>query len=302
MPLSKERVRAARAFIERSARPLDRALVSSRLGETSTEAALEALAGFQNPDGGFGRGLEPDIQSSASSAIATSIGLRLLARLGAPGDHPMVAAVMRWLSGALDAERGVWPIVPEAIEDAPHAPWWTWSEDLAVPWNGFRLNPTAEILAWLYRWPDAAPAAMVATVEAGLRQTLEDASRIEGAYDLKCAARLAEAPGAPADIAEATKALVISSWATHDPADEHIAPFDIAPAPSSVFAATVADRTQPALAELAAQQQEDGGWIPFWDWSFVDAAAWDRARGDWRGWLTREALETLAAWGEAPGL
>ena len=40
-----------------------------------------------------------------------------------------------------------------------------------------------------------------------------------------------------------------------------------------------------------------GGWTPFWDWGFVDAEAWETARRAWRGWLTREALEVLLAYG-----
>ena len=37
-------------------------------------AVMVALIAFQNPDGGFGHGLEPDTRSPASSGIASSIG------------------------------------------------------------------------------------------------------------------------------------------------------------------------------------------------------------------------------------
>jgi hypothetical protein len=60
-------------------------------------------------------------------------------------------------------------------------------------------------------------------------------------------------------------------------------------------------RIEPGLVALIGAQAEDGGWTPFWDWSFVDADAWDRARRAWRGWLTREALETLLAYGRVEG-
>ena len=295
--LSPDRFGAACAFVFREGRPLDAALLRQALGDGEGAAVLEALAAFQNPDGGFGRGLEPDTPSPASSAIATSIGLRLLVRAGAPGDHPMTAAVIGWLAANLDREPGVWPIIGSGVDLAPHAPWWTWSDDLAANWNGFRFNPTAEILAHLYRYREATPADVFAAAEAGARRTLAGAEIIEGAYDLKCAVWLATSDGAPADIRDGLAALLRRSIAAHDPSDEHAPVFELAGSPQSPFAAAVADGVGPALDRLVAAQDADGGWRPFWDWSFVDAAAWAKAERDWRGWLSREAIETLRAWG-----
>ena len=299
--LSRARFEAARAFMGAEGRPLDDAMLRHRLGEESPEAALAVLAPFQNADGGFGHGLEPDIPGPASSALATSIGLRLLARVGAAADHPMVLAVIVWLDANLDRERGVWPIIGPDVDLAPHAPWWAWSEDLAASWNGFRFNPTAEILAWLYRYRAVTPAGLLTAVEAGLRRTLAETELIEGAYDLKCALRLAESDGAPPDIARPLGLLLRRSLVAHDAADEHASPFDAAPTPASPFADVVDRRIEPALVALIEAQAEDGGWTPFWDWSFVDADAWAKALRDWRGWLTREALETLLAYGRVEG-
>ena len=207
-----------------------------------------------------------------------------------------------WLDGVIDREQGVWPIIGPEVAQAPHAPWWSWSEDLAQSWNGFRFNPTAEILGWLYRYRDAAPSALITAAEAGMRQSIAETDLIEGAYDLKCAIRLAENEAAPADLQASLAALIRKSAAAHDPADEHASVFDYAATPTSLFADVVADRLDAALTELIAAQQHDGGWTCFWDWSFVDAKAWAKAKRDWRGWLTREALETLAAYGRIEGL
>lgn len=297
--LSRERFAAGRDFVLANGRPLDAALLRHGLGEGSAEAAMVALIAFQNPDGGFGHGLEPDTRSPASTAIATSIGLRLLVRVGAPAHHPTVVGAIDWLEGALDRENGVWPIVGQDVELAPHAPWWSWSEELAASWNGFRFNPTAEILAHLYHWRAATPASVFESAEAGLRRTLGETQSLEGAYDLKCAIRLAEADGLPADLAKPLDALVRRSVAAHDPADEHASPFDAAPTPSSSFADLVDGRIEAALTSLIGSQAEDGGWIwnPDWAWGFVDKKAWADAHRDWRGWITRENLETLMAYG-----
>ena len=295
--LSKTRFAAADAFVREKGRPLDAALLDLTLGRGSPDAALAALVGFQNADGGFGHGLEPDLASLASSAIATSIGLRILTRLETPARRPTVVAAIEWLDGALDREAGVWPIVGRDVELGPHAPWWGWSENLAADWNGFRFNPTAEILAHLHRFRDLTPPQMLVCVEAGLRRTLAETALIENAYDLKCAIRLAEGDGVPPDLARSLEGLLRRSIADHDPADEHASPFDAAPTPASAFADLVDGRIEAALTQLIAGQAEDGGWTPFWDWSFVDAKAWAKAKADWRGQLTRDALEVLVAYG-----
>jgi hypothetical protein len=295
--LSKARFAAAAAFVREKGRPLDAALLDLALGRGSADAALAALVGFQNADGGFGHGLEPDLASPASSAIATCIGLRILTRLETPARRPTVIAAIDWLAGALDREAGVWPIVGQDVELGPHAPWWSWSDGLATDWNGFRFNPTAEILTHLYRFRDLTPPQMLACVEAGLRHSLADTSLIGNAYDLKCAIRLAEGDGLPPELARPLEGLVRGSIAAQDPADEHASPFDAAPTPASPFADLVDGRIEAALTALIAAQADDGGWTPFWDWSFVDAKAWAKAKADWRGQLTRDALEVLLAYG-----
>ena len=297
--LTKARFAAAEAFVCEQGRPLDAALLALELGCGSPDDALAELVAFQNGDGGFGHALEPDLATPASSAIATSIGLRILTGLETPARRPTVVAAIDWLAQALDGEAGVWPIVGEDVGLAPHAPWWTWSDDVAAGWNGFRFNPTAEILAHLYRFRDLVPPLMIACVEAGLRRTLAETELIESPYDLKCAIRLAESEGLPPDLARPLDGLLRRSIAPHDPADAHTSPFDAASRPESPFADVVDGRLEPALTALIAAQRDDGGWPwnPDWDWSFVDKSAGGAAVKAWRGVVTREALETLLAYG-----
>ena len=301
--LPRERFDAAVAFVRKTGRPLDVALLNQGLGEGPSEAALVALSEFQNPDGGFGHGLEGDSQGPASTALSTSVALRLLLRLSAPARHPMVAGALGWLGDSLDADRCVWWIVGPGHGHAPHAPWMTWSEDaiggeaLAGAKQGFRFNPTAELLGQLYAFREAAPGGLIERVEARFRETVDATSTIDSAYDLKCAAKLAETPAAPADLRRDVDALVRRSIEAQANWDEHLSPLELAPTPASLFADAVAGRVEPALAALIAAQETDGGWPLFWDWAFVDKAAWAKAKRDWRGALTRETVETLRAYG-----
>jgi len=299
--LSNAAFHRACAFVETEGRPLDAALLHYDLGAGPAEAVLSALAAYQNRDGGFGHGVEPDMASPASSALATSVGLRFLRRVEASGDHPMVKAALAWLEQAFDWDAGVWPIISAAVDEAPHAPWWEWSKDLAENWNGFRFNPSAELLVYLYAWRSHASPALLEAAEARMRRTVAETETIEGAYDLKCAARLAETPGVPDDLRQLLTGLVIRSAIAHDPDDEHFPALELAPAPKSLLATPLADRIAPAADALVASQQDDGGWLFFWDWSFVDRAAWTKAKRDWRGWITRDAIEALKAWGRVEG-
>jgi len=108
--------------------------------------------------------------------------------------------------------------------------------------------------------------------------------------------RLAERGGLPPALQDGLDALLRRSIAAHDAGDEHASPFDYAPTPRARLADTVSD-IEPAIVALIAAQQPDGGWPLFWDWAFVDAAAWAEAERDWRGQVTRDAIETLLAWG-----
>ena len=50
----------ARTFVYRNARPLDLAIWQYHFENGSKEAVMHALSAYQNPDGGFGHGLEAD--------------------------------------------------------------------------------------------------------------------------------------------------------------------------------------------------------------------------------------------------
>jgi hypothetical protein len=293
--LTSERFEAARSFIHAEASPLDLALWRMAFEDGDGGAVLAALSSFQNPDGGFGRGLEPDLSTAASSAIATSIGLRHMRSARAPTNHPMVGSVLSWLMA--NVVDGVWPIIDSNVDEGPHAPWWVYDDDLAARWLGFRFNPTAEILAHLYVFRMAAPPGLVEAAEARMRLSIRETGIITGPYDLRCAAILADTLEAPTDLRKELSDLLMRSVSAHSPEDEHAPVLDLAPKPTSLLAGALADRIEHASATLIASQQGDGGWTPFWNWISVDEAAWLKAEKTWRGTLTRQALEALMAHG-----
>ena len=66
----------AKTFVKEQGRDLDRRLLSYYFEGGSDVSVLAALAVYQNDDGGFGHGLEPDLRTPASSVIATTVAFQ----------------------------------------------------------------------------------------------------------------------------------------------------------------------------------------------------------------------------------
>ena len=300
--LSRAAYHRARDFVRSQGRDLDAYLLSHAFDGVGAEPALATLARYQNPDGGFAHGLEPDLPTPASTAIVTSVGLQILRRLGAQADHPMARGAVAWLAGAFDREAGVWPIINADVSLTPHAFWWDWDPDLAARWNGFRFNPSAELLGDLYAYRSVADPAVVDRAQRTLLDSIASAQRLDGAYDVKALMRLIETEQTPAEVRGPAEALMAATRASFDPDDAHASPLDLVPRPKPGDDAEPSPAVEAALQALLAGQDADGGWRPFWDWSAVDAGAWGKAEQAWRSILTRMALETLAAYDRIEGL
>ncbi|MBN2983028.1 hypothetical protein [Cohnella algarum] len=89
--LEPSRFEAARQFMKRRARPLERAVYEHEFESGSESEVLKELAEFQNPDGGFGCGLEPDLRCKESSALATTRALDILEGMP-PSDEKLATA------------------------------------------------------------------------------------------------------------------------------------------------------------------------------------------------------------------
>lgn len=292
----------ARSFIA-AARPLDRALFAHAFEGAPTWPVLDALATYRNPDGGFGHGLEPDFLSGSSSALATAVALRRLVAVDAPLEHVLVRDAIAWCHAALVPHERVWPIVPDETDGAHHAPWWD-ADGLSERFNGFALNPKADLLAQLY--------ALGAGDDGGLDRLADDVVReadhrtsaglgIDMHELIGCVA-LVDAPHVPVPVRhrlfelltphiEATIGRDADAWRTYG-----LRPLAIAPRPGSAYAGTVGHLVEAELDSLIEAQHDDGAWRPTWSWGRSDDV-WARQREVWAGVLTLDALVQLRAYG-----
>lgn len=294
--------RAAR-FLTEEARPLEGALFRHAFQGASHEPAVEALARFQNGDGGYGHGLEPDLRTPSSSALATSRALLLLAELETDRDHPQVRAACDYLRSSMDSERWLWRIVPSDATAHPHAPWWA-SQGLEERFGGFAVNPRAAVVAALLSFDDAFEEGWLGGVAEDTVRAVE--TRELDMHELLATLSLLEAPGLPVgsrarvrsaceQAAERLVARDREAWKGYV-----LQPVTVSPRPESPLHHLFADVVHANLDVLIEQQGGDGAWSPPWSWEAYPEA-WERARREWQGVLTLERLATLRAYGRIEG-
>ncbi len=304
--LRREAFGRARQFLMTQARPLERVLFEHRFEGGAVDGVWAELARFQNEDGGFGHALEPDLRTPSSSALATGIGLRLLAELGCPADHAMVEQAVAYLLSTFDAQARVWRVVPADTHSYPHAPWWH-DEDgsLARVFDGFCIIPRALIVGLLHHYSSLVPSGWL---DALTEETVQYIEAVEvlaegGGNDLQYAIYLAEAKNLPPRHAASLKARIreaIPAGVIRDPArwDSYcITPLRAVPSPQSLGAELIRDELQMHLDYQIAHQTPEGTWDPTWTWRGAYPEAWAQARLEWRGHLTLETLTQLRAFG-----
>ena len=295
--LSKERFEAAQRMIESQARPLERARFRQAFEGGSAEAVFDALGEFQNADGGFGNALEPDLRSPASSALGTSIAFQILR--GTPGepDPALLNGAISYLLKTLDRETGHWRIIPPAANESPHAPWWN-QEGREEAFDAFSLNPSAELLGYLYEHEARVSVEVIDLVKEQVISHLLSQEKLE-MHELLCCVRLMETMALPPDlrsILEEKMPQFIDAAVAYDPAEWEgygLRPLQVIPGPDSPF---LAGREAAVAANLdfeIASQQDDGSWGPPWSWGEAYPDDWALARREWMGVITLGQLLLL---------
>lgn len=125
--LSQAQYEKARTFIYTHGRLLERKLWEYFFENGSKQACVKALLAYQNDDGGFGNGIEPDLLCPDSTAIGAELALHALEYLEC--DNPeVIAGLTDWIMANLN-ERGYINYPPPTISNYPHQPWWNGPDD-----------------------------------------------------------------------------------------------------------------------------------------------------------------------------
>ena len=292
----------AMAFVKEQGRDLDRSLLSHYFEGGSDVSVLAALAAFQNEDGGFGHGLEPDLRTAASSVIATTVAFQTFRSLQVPADHPLVRQGIAYLLDRYDESRQVWPIIPPEVEDAPHAPWWDYAGSEAG-FGGFLINPRVEIVGYLHDYSAQVPTKMLETLTTAVFVHLAALPDEVEMHDVLCFVSLAETASLPKSYRDriwAKLAKVAEHGVAREPeelAGYVLKPLYLVSSPDSPLAAGLADEVAMNLDFEIEQQGEDGAWSPNFSWGDQFPDVWQVARREWQARITLNTLRVLRDFG-----
>jgi hypothetical protein len=283
---------AAASFLATHARVLDRRRFQLLTGEADPTAALAALNGYRNPDGGYGWGLEPDLRSPESQPGAALHAFEVFEDL-APATAAQAAELCDWLESVCLPDGGL-PFALPLTTAAGTAPWWAGAEPTVSS-----LQITAVTAATAHRVAAHDPAvAAHPWLERATRYCLAAIEAIDEtphAYVLAFAVRFLDAVHAThpeaADLLKHLGRHIPPSGQMHvegGTEQEVLRPLDFAPFPDRPARALFTPEVIIAdLDRLAGLQEDDGGWT-------VDYAEISPAGAlEWRGYTTVRAIDIL---------
>ena len=109
-------------FMQTHARVIDRRRFELLTAGGDPDGAVAALAGYANPDGGFGWALEPDLRAAGSQPAGALHAFEVLEEI-APATSPLAVRLCDWLESVSLADGGLPFAVPGAAGPGS-APWW----------------------------------------------------------------------------------------------------------------------------------------------------------------------------------
>jgi len=286
----------ARDFLLAQARPLERALFRFHFDNAPAVDVREALAPFQNADGGFGNALEADFRLPDSSAIATCLAFKHFRTIRLDARDRMVQRAVRWTQAAFDRALSRWPMVPPEVDKYPHAPWWAWQPPGPA---GFAPNPGAEFVGHLWRFREAVDPAFLSDITDLAERYVDALPEEPEMHDLMCLIHFAETPSVPAALRNRTADRIRHTGpaiVTPDPAawsGYAVKPLMLAPRADSLLAPLFPDLLARNLDYEIAQQNQDGSWSPNWNWFGLFPEEWPAAEKEWKGVLTLQILLSL---------
>lgn len=278
-------IEQARTFLTAHGRQLDRRRFDAITGAGEGHAALAALEGYRNADGGYGWGIEPDLRASESQPAGALHALEAMVD-AEPATTPRAVELLDWLASVTLPDGGL-PFALPIADSTGCAPFWAQADPGASS-----LQITAAVTAQAHRLaafdPDTAAHPWLARATEYCFAEIRALDGRPFAYVLSFALQLLDAavdthPEAPA---------LLDHLATFVPADgavpveggaegETLHLLDFAPRPGRPVRRLVGDAAvADDLDRVEHGQLPDGGWAVDFD-SYSPAAALE-----WRGHTT----------------
>jgi hypothetical protein len=290
----------AATFLRTQARRLELSLFEFHFigDEDSKAVVVEALRGYQNHDGGFGRALEPDVRMQDSSVVATKYALQILVDIQASDQEELVQDGVAYLLDHYDQKKQAWPLVTDEVMDAPHAPWWD-IEGLEEEFGSFLANPKAGIVRCLLEYRQLVPGGFLDDVLHTLMAHFEALPIEMEFFDAISFLQLLQSNHLDDDHRERLLSklkLTGRRIVNRDPGkwlEFAVKPLWLAPSPFAPLAGILEGDVQRNLDFEIGNQNKDGSWSPSWSWGASCPESWEAAEKEWKSILTLAMLRSL---------
>jgi len=296
--LSKTLLSQLTSYMNTETRPLEKSIFNYYFNDSSGDDILDSLGAFQNSDGGFGKGIEPDFKLIESSPMATSIGLRYLSKLdNSDKAQTMIAKAVEYLDSTFDTNRNGWYSVPSNVNSYPHAPWWEFRNDINMTVIDYSWgNPTAELIGYLYKYKEYLNNLDIYSLKSYAITNLNKRTGFNSDHEIFCYIHMYNAVDeeSSSQMADTLKLAVSqlvnltqSEWINYVPTPLKFVNID-----SMNFFGIERKFIDQNLDYLIDKLEKDGKILPSWQWdSYLDS--WEIAKSEWIGILTLEALLSL---------
>lgn len=296
--LSKTLFSELNSYMNTVARPLERSIFNYYFNKSDGDGILDSLEAFQNSDGGFGQGIEPDFKLLKSSPMATSIGLRYLSKIdNSDRSQNMIAKAIQYLESTFDSNRNGWYSVPSDVNNFPHAPWWEFRNDINMTVIDYSWgNPTAELIGYLYKYKKYLTNLDIYPLISYAITNLNKRTDFKSEHEIFCYIRMYNAIDEEfSSQIEGTLKLAVSKlvninqpeWINYVPTPLKFIEID-----SRNFFGIESKFIDQNLDYLIEMLEEFGNIMPAWQWDNY-LKEWELAKIEWTGILTMEALLSL---------
>lgn len=294
-----EQAKRIETYLAAKARSLDSARYRYRVGDGEARAIVTALRPYQNDDGGFGHGIEPDLRVPDSTAIATWMAFQYLNDAGETVSHDVIERALHYFIDTYDEERNGWRIVSPRVEHYAHAPWWDYTSAMShFGWG----NPSAAILGFLLRYRDIVDGGKLIErlrSRALSRITEVDASHFHEVLTFRSLYRDGDASLKGALRTPLSQLIRRAVETSPDAWSGYVAtPLTFIASPDDPFRDLFERETLEANLVFLLDTIVDGDhWEPNWNWSGKYPAEWEQAKQDWSGYLTAQNMLALRGFG-----
>lgn len=273
--------------VEEKGRTLDYYLIKN-LFEDCSEQVLDELLKYQNQDGGFGHGLEPDNQTPESSVLATDIAITILDDINSSSKEEVIKRVLKYYASMFNEKTRKFKFIPKSTNNYPRAVWWNY-DDLDS-WSYF--NPTPEVTGFMYKYKhltDFPVEELMLEVKDNILSNYHD----EEEHSLYSVLKFYNWTGKPSELNELLEKEIESKitlkeeeWDKYSPQ-----PYKLIEVNGFLYERYRSDLLRNA--EYLIKKSDNYIWYPEWQWFQFEEVFENEAKYQWMGYVTYERLKFL---------